>query len=100
MVERVLGKDEVTGSIPVNGSIPFAIRSIASKLLSTSASVVAHDETLIRIAARPCQTVGPHQHVPSSWIAAITARVVSSSAERHQHLIQHHIVENLVTGLR
>ena len=40
-----------------------AMRSIASKLFSTSASVVAHDDTLIRIAVCPCQTVAPHQQV-------------------------------------
>ena len=42
-----------------------ALRSMASKLRSTSASVVAQDDTLIRIAVRPCQTVTPHQQVPS-----------------------------------
>lgn len=43
-----------------------ATRSIAARLRSTSASVVAHDDTLIRMAARPCQRVPPHQQVPSS----------------------------------
>ena len=33
----------------------------------------------MRIAVRPCQTVTPAQQVPSSWIAAMTRRVVSSS---------------------
>ena len=42
-----------------------AMRSMASKLRSTSKSVVAQDDTLIRIAVRPCQTVAPHQQVPS-----------------------------------
>ena len=42
-----------------------AMRSMASKLRSTSKSVVAQDDTLIRIAVRPCQTVTPHQQVPS-----------------------------------
>src|SRR5215510_5320876 len=55
------------------------MRIIASKLRSTSSSVVAHEETLMRIAARPCHTVPPHQQVPSAWIASITRRVVSSS---------------------
>jgi hypothetical protein len=50
---------------------------IATKLRSTSSSVVAHEQTLIRIAVRPCQTVPPHQQVPSSWTAWIT-RVVAS----------------------
>ena len=42
-----------------------ATRIMAARLRSTSSSVVAHEETLMRIAVRPCQTVGPHQHVPS-----------------------------------
>jgi glutamate/tyrosine decarboxylase-like PLP-dependent enzyme len=42
-----------------------AMRSMASKLRSTSTSVVAQDDTLIRIAVRSCQTVTPHQQVPS-----------------------------------
>ena len=40
-------------------------RSIAARLISTSSSVVAQDDTLIRMAARPCHSVPPHQHVPS-----------------------------------
>src|SRR5262249_11717932 len=56
-----------------------AIRNIASRLRSTSASVVAHEDTLIRIAWRPCHTVPPHQHVPSSCTPA-TTRCVSSGA--------------------
>ncbi len=44
----------------------LAARSMASRLRSTSSSVVAHDDTLIRMAVRPCQTVPPHQQVPSS----------------------------------
>src|SRR5437773_7201700 len=45
---------------------PAATRSIASKLRSTSSSVVAQEETLMRMAVRPCQTVAPAQHVPSA----------------------------------
>ena len=48
-------------------------------LCATSASVVAHDETLMRIAMFPCHEVPPHQHVPSCWIAAITRRVTSGA---------------------
>jgi hypothetical protein len=43
-----------------------AIRSIVARLRSTSSSVVAHDDTLIRMAFCPCQTVPPHQQVPSA----------------------------------
>ena len=48
-------------------------------LRSTSASVVAHDDTLTRIAARPRQLVGPHQHVPSAATRARTSRLRASS---------------------
>ncbi len=56
-----------------------AIRSMAARLRSTSSSVVAHEETLMRIAVRSCHTVPPAQHVPSAWIPAITRRVSSAS---------------------
>ena len=46
-------------------------------LRSMSSSVVLQPLTLTRIARTPCQVVGPHQHVPSSWTAAITASVRS-----------------------
>ena len=42
-----------------------ATRIIASRMRSTSASVVAHDDTLMRMAVCPCQVVPPHQQVPS-----------------------------------
>jgi hypothetical protein len=42
------------------------MRVIAARLRSTSVSVVVQEEMLIRIAVFPCQTVDPHQHVPSS----------------------------------
>jgi hypothetical protein len=38
---------------------------MAAMLWSTSASRVAHDETLMRIAMFPCHEVPPHQQVPS-----------------------------------
>jgi len=75
-----------------------ATRSIASRLCSTSAAVVAHEETLTRMAARPRQTVPPHQQVPSSWMPAITRRVVSSSPEAHQYLVQSHLIEDVKAG--
>ena len=36
-------------------------------------------ETLMRMAVRPCQTVPPHQQVPSAWSAAITRCVAAGS---------------------
>ena len=33
----------------------------------------------MRIAVRPCQTVPPHQHVPSAWTPAITRSVSAGS---------------------
>ena len=52
---------------------------MASRLRSTSSSVVAQDDTLMRIAVRPCQTVMPHQHVPSACTPA-TTRCVSAGS--------------------
>ncbi len=52
---------------------------MASRLVSTSAAVVDQLQTLMRIARRPCQTVPPHQQVPSRWISSITRAVDSSS---------------------
>jgi hypothetical protein len=43
-----------------------AMRIIACTLRSTSSSVVAHEETEIRIAVWPCHSVPPHQQAPSS----------------------------------
>src|SRR6266567_7013357 len=47
----------------------------AAMLVSMSSSVVFQPLTLTRMAVRPCQAVGPHQQVPSRWIAAITESV-------------------------
>jgi len=66
----------------------------ASKLLSTSSSVVAHDDTLMRMAARPCQTVPPHQQVPSAcrrrWRGGYFV-----VPERDQHLVEYHLIKYL-----
>ena len=61
------------------GRSAAAQRSMATRLFSTSSSVVAHELTLMRIAGWPCHTVPPHQHVPSDWIEAIVRCVVSAS---------------------
>jgi hypothetical protein len=37
--------------------------------------VVAQELTLTRMAARPFQTVPPHQHAPEVWIESITRLV-------------------------
>ena len=55
---------------------------IASADRSMSASVVAQLETEMRMAAMPCHVVPPAQHVPSSWTAAMTARVRSSLSSK------------------
>jgi hypothetical protein len=58
-----------TQDSPLNIMVRYisdVIRMIAAALFSTSSRVVCQDETLIRIASRPCQTVPPHQQVPSS----------------------------------
>ncbi len=43
----------------------LAILKMTARLRSTSPSVVAHDDTLMRIAVCPCHSVPPHQQVPS-----------------------------------
>ncbi len=50
---------------------------MAERLASTSASVVAQDETLMRMAVRPCHSVPPPQQMPSCWMRSMTARVFS-----------------------
>ena len=70
--------------------------AIAARLRSTSSSVVAHDDTLMRIAVRPCQTVPPHQHVPSACTPATTRSRLRGLAERDEHLVEHDVVEDLV----
>ena len=54
-----------------------AALSIAAKLRSTSSVVVAHDDTLMRIAVFPCHTVEPHQQVPSACSRAMVRSVFS-----------------------
>jgi hypothetical protein len=72
---------------------------MAARLRSTSSIVVAQLDTLMRIAVRPCQTVGPHQQVPSACRRAITRSVFSGIAERDQHLVDDHLVQNFKAGL-
>ena len=55
-----------------------AARTAAIERLISS-SLVRHELTLIRIAARPRQVVPPHQQVPPSWIKLIMRLVRSSS---------------------
>ena len=54
------------------------MRTIAATLRSMSSSVVAQQDTLIRMAAWPCHSVPPHQQVPSLWSAAITRLVAAA----------------------
>src|SRR5487761_1938704 len=56
-----------------------AMRRIAARLRSTSSSVVAQFDTLMRIAVRPCHSVPPHQQVPSRCTSAMTRFVFSAS---------------------
>src|SRR5262245_57280826 len=72
------GAEEVTGrEKDLHGLVEAAARRMASALFSMSASVVAQEQTLMRIAVRFCQTVTPHQQVPSACTASITRRVRS-----------------------
>ena len=68
-------------------------------LCATSASVVAHDETLMRIAVVPATTCRRTSTCRPAWIAAITRRVRLGVAERHEHLVQHDVVQDLVAGV-
>ena len=55
----------------------------------------------MRIAVRPCHTVGPRtSKCRPAWMAAITRCVSRGVAERHQHLVEHHVVEDLEAGGR
>ena len=71
---------------------------MAATLRSTSSSVVAQDETLILIAALPCQKEPPHQQVPSRWTAWMTALGAIVVPERDQYLVELHLVQNLESG--
>ena len=51
----------------------------AAQIPLASASVVAYDDTLIRIASRSCHCVPPHQHTPAACTAAMTRVVWRSS---------------------
>ena len=75
--------------------VPAAARTIERRLFSTSSPVVTHDETLIRIAVRPCQTVDPHQQVPSFCKRAIVT-VVLGISKRDQHLVEDDLVNEHV----
>jgi len=53
-----------SGHLSPAATSPRAL-SMAARLRSTSSSVVAQHDTLMRIATRPCQVVPPHQQAPS-----------------------------------
>src|ERR1019366_5192321 len=71
---------------------------MASRLRSTSSRVVAQEDTLIRMAVRPCHVVGPHQQVPSRWMRSITRRVVSASPNETSTWLRTTSLKNLATG--
>src|SRR5260370_15727171 len=54
-----------------------AMRTIACRLRSTSASVFAHEDTLILMAVSSCPTVPPRQQVPTSLPHPFTYPVTS-----------------------
>ncbi len=79
-----LGSTRLIDNLPFAAGIagrnyPAAARRIAATLRSTSSSRVAHDDTLILIAVRPCHSVGPHQQVPSDCTRSITCLVRAPS---------------------
>ena len=76
------------------------MRKIASRLRSTSASVVAHEETLMRMAVTPL----PQRRAAPAGAVLLNARDHPPGgfrrAERHQHLVQDHVIQNLEAGAR
>jgi hypothetical protein len=68
---------------------------MASRLRSTSAAVVAQEETLMRIAVLPCQTVPPHQQVPSSCTRRMTSFVFRFVTERDEHLVADAFIQDI-----
>ncbi len=52
----------------------------------------------MRMAARPCHSVGPHQQVPSSCMPAITRPVVSGEPKDTSTWFKMHLIQNLVAG--
>ena len=74
------------------------LRSSRSGSIPRLLPLVTQDDTLMRMAVFPCQTVGPHQHVPSVCRRAITRDVFSAVAKRDQNLVEHDIIQNLEAG--
>jgi hypothetical protein len=81
-------------SASVNRIQALARRRITRRLASTSCSVVAHDDTLIRIAVRPCHSVPPHQQVPAREPRR-SPRAFVPAIRMTRPLVDDHLVENL-----
>jgi len=77
--------------------VPYAraIRIIASRLRSTSSSVVAHDDTLMRIAVFPMPFRNSAPARPILLDATYDFARNLRRAEQDQHLIDHHFVQYL-----
>ena len=80
MLRAAAALESLLADLSPGYAVSRATRIIASRLRSTSSSVVAHEETLMRIAVRPCQTVPPHQQVPSACSAGDHARASPSGS--------------------
>ena len=72
----------------------------AATVRSTSASLVRQPTTERRIAAPPSQTVRAHPSLALACTAARIAAVRSSSSNRNDHLVEHHVVQHLAAGER
>ena len=60
--------------------------------------MVDQPQTLMRMAVLPCQTVPPHQQVPSVLDGRDDAVGGLRAAEGHEDLVEDHVVEHLVAG--
>ena len=70
------------------------MRNMAAIERSTSASVVAHEITLTRIAVFPCQTVTPHPAGSLVLDGRDHATRPLGIAEGDEHLIEHDVVQH------
>jgi hypothetical protein len=77
------------------GSFPaFAILSIASTLRSTSSSVVAQHDMLMRIAVCPLPLRSSAPACPIALNLCDDPPRFFRATERDRHLVQHHVVQD------
>ena len=99
--------DEIRATASASESPPAQVRwrqaarrraRMAARLASTSAAVVAHDDTLMRMAGRPCQSVPPQPARAVGLHRPRSRRVVSSSPNDTSTWLSVDLVQHLVAG--